>query len=85
MVIYFLIFFTSTFLISLMNVDIVTAFTASIATLGNVGPGLNLVGPMSSYNCMPSIAKLIMIMNMWIGRLEVFTVMVLFTPEFWKK
>lgn len=85
MVIYFLIFVISTFFISLMNVDIVTAFTASIATLGNVGPGLNLVGPMSSYNCMPSLAKLIMIMNMWIGRLEVFTVMVLFTPEFWKK
>ncbi|WP_298684920.1 TrkH family potassium uptake protein [uncultured Methanomethylovorans sp.] len=85
MVIYFLIFVTSTFLISLMNVDIITAFTASIATLGNVGPGLNLVGPMSSYNCMPPLAKLIMIANMWIGRLEVFTVMVLFTPEFWKK
>lgn len=85
MVIYFLIFVTSTFLISLMNVDIITAFTASIATLGNIGPGLNLVGPMSSYNCMPPLAKLIMIANMWIGRLEVFTVMVLFTPEFWKK
>lgn len=85
MVIYFLIFVTSTVLISLMNVDIITAFTASIATLGNIGPGLNLVGPMSSYNCMPPLAKLIMIANMWIGRLEVFTVMVLFTPEFWKK
>lgn len=85
MVIYFLIFVTSTFLISLMNVDIITAFTASIATLGNIGPGLDLVGPMSSYNCMPPLAKLIMIANMWIGRLEVFTVMVLFTPEFWKR
>ncbi|MCC7576783.1 MAG: TrkH family potassium uptake protein [Methanomethylovorans sp.] len=85
MVIYFLIFITSTFLISLMNVDLITAFTASIATLGNIGPGLNLVGPMSNYNSMPSIAKLIMIANMWIGRLEVFTVMVLFTPEFWKR
>ncbi|MGB3907546.1 MAG: TrkH family potassium uptake protein [Methanomethylovorans sp.] len=85
MIIYFLIFITSTFIVSLMDVDIITAFTASIATLGNIGPGFNIVGPMSSYNSMPSLAKLVMIANMWIGRLEVFTVIVLFTPEFWKK
>lgn len=85
MVIYFLIFIASTFVLSLMDVDIITAITASIATLGNVGPGFNLIGPMSSFNSIPALAKLVLIANMWIGRLEVFTVMVLFTPEFWKR
>lgn len=84
-VIYFLVFVVSTFFISLMGIDILTSITASITTLGNIGPGFNLVGPMASFNGMPALAKVIMIFNMWIGRLEVFTVIVIFTPEFWKK
>ncbi|WP_292352171.1 potassium transporter TrkG, partial [Methanomethylovorans sp. PtaU1.Bin093] len=84
-VIYFLIFLASTFFISLMGVDILTSVTASITTLGNIGPGFNLVGPMGSFYAMPALAKVILISNMWVGRLEVFTVVVLFTPEFWKK
>ena len=84
-VIYFLIFLASTFFITLMGVDILTSLTASITTLGNIGPGFNLVGPMGSFSAMPALAKVILIANMWIGRLEVFTVVVLFTPEFWKK
>lgn len=84
-VIYFLVFIASTFCISIMGVDILTSITASITTLGNIGPGFNLVGPMASFNGMPALAKVIMIANMWIGRLEVFTVIVMFTPEFWKK
>ncbi|WP_370573788.1 TrkH family potassium uptake protein [Methanomethylovorans sp.] len=84
-VIYFLVFMTSTFIISLMGIDILTSITASITTLGNIGPGFNLIGPMASFNAMPALAKVVLIANMWIGRLEVFTVVVLFTPEFWKK
>jgi trk system potassium uptake protein TrkH len=84
-VIYFLVFMTSTFIISLMGIDILTSITASITTLGNIGPGFNLIGPMASFNALPALAKVVLIANMWIGRLEVFTVMVLFTPEFWKK
>jgi trk system potassium uptake protein TrkH len=68
-----------------MGVDILTSLTASITTLGNIGPGFNLVGPMGSFSAMPALAKVMLIANMWIGRLEVFTVVVLFTPEFWKK
>ncbi|MCC7576426.1 MAG: TrkH family potassium uptake protein [Methanomethylovorans sp.] len=84
-VIYFLIFMTSIFLISLMGVDILTSITASITTLGNIGPGFGLVGPMASFNAMPELVKVVLIANMWIGRLEVFTVIVMFVPEFWKK
>lgn len=84
-VIYFLVFMTSTFLISLMGVDILTSITASITTLGNIGPGFNIIGPMASFNSLPALAKVVLIANMWIGRLEVFTVMILFMPEFWKK
>jgi trk system potassium uptake protein TrkH len=84
-VIYFLIFMASVFVICLLGVDILTSITASITTLGNIGPGFNIIGPMASFNSMPAMAKIILIINMWIGRLEVFTVVVLFTPEFWKK
>lgn len=84
MFIYFLIFAISTFFITLMGVDIITSVTASISTLGNIGPGFNIIGPMHSFNGLPILAKIVLIGNMWIGRLEIFTVIVLFTPEFWK-
>lgn len=84
MVIYFMIFFASSTLLSLMGMDFVTSMSASIATLGNVGPGLGLVGPMANFDAIPALGKLILIANMWIGRLEVFTVIVLLTPAFWK-
>lgn len=75
----------STFLLSLLGIDIITSLTSSIATINNVGPGLNLVGPASSYKDLPSLAKMILIMNMWIGRLNIYTVLSVFTFEFWKK
>lgn len=85
MFIYLMIFFASSTLLSLMGMDFVTTLTASIATLGNVGPGLGLVGPMASFDSIPDPGKLILIANMWIGRLEVFTVIVLLTPAFWRR
>jgi len=84
-VIYFLIFCISSGILAVLGMDIISSVTASIATLGNIGPGLNLVGPMANYDVVPSLGKLILIGNMWIGRLEVFTVIVMLTPEFWKK
>ena len=84
MVIYFMIFVISSTLLSLMGMDFVTTLSASIATLGNVGPGLGLVGPMANFDAIPDMGKLVLIANMWIGRLEVFTVIVLLTPAFWK-
>ncbi len=84
-VIYLLIFLTSALILSVLGMDIITSVTASIATLGNIGPGLNVVGPMGSFDPIPPLGKLVLIANMWIGRLEVYTVIVLFTPEFWNK
>lgn len=84
LIIYFMIFITSATLLSLIGVDFVTTLSASIATLGNVGPGLGLVGPMANFGNLPDLGMLILTANMWIGRLEVFTVIVLLTPAFWK-
>ena len=84
-VIYLLVFLLSTLILSVLGMDIISSFTASIATLGNIGPGLNVVGPMSSFDTVPALGKLVLIANMWIGRLEVYTVILLFTPEFWSK
>ncbi len=73
-------------ILSVLGMDIITSITASIVTLGNIGPGLNVVGPMGSFDPIPPpLGKLVLIANMWIGRLEVYTVILLFTPEFWKK
>jgi len=84
-VIYLFIFISSALVLSVLGMDIITSITASIATLGNIGPGLNVVGPMGTFDPIPPLGKLILIANMWIGRLEVYTVIVLFTPEFWNK
>ncbi|WP_407357092.1 TrkH family potassium uptake protein [Methanolobus sp. WCC5] len=84
-VIYFMIFALSTIILSLLGMDLITSITASIATLGNIGPGFGLVGPMANFDVVPLAGKLLLIANMWIGRLEIFTVIVMLTPEFWKR
>ncbi|WP_406656759.1 TrkH family potassium uptake protein [Methanolobus sp. ZRKC2] len=84
-VIYIMIFAVSTALLSLMGMELISSITASIATLGNIGPGFNAVGPLSNFDVVPDLGKLLLIANMWIGRLEVFTVIVMLTPEFWKR
>ena len=64
--------------------DIVTGFTAAIATLGNIGPGLATVGPMSSYAHLHPVSKVVLTFAMWIGRLEVLTVLALLRFEVWR-
>jgi len=59
------------------------AMSVAIATLGNVGPGFGVVGPMESFLPFSDAAKLYMVFLMWIGRLELLSVLVLFTPSFW--
>jgi trk system potassium uptake protein TrkH len=62
-----------------------TILSAVATTLGNVGPGFGMVGPMFSFAQIHPAAKMLLILCMWIGRLEVVTVLVLLVPEFWKK
>jgi trk system potassium uptake protein TrkH len=62
-----------------------SSVSASATTLGNVGPGLSSqIGPMANFASLHAIGKVVLILNMWIGRLEVMTVLVLFVPSFWK-
>lgn len=71
--------------VALTGVDLVTALTASAATIGNVGPGLgDMVGPAGNYASLSGVAKWALSVNMLVGRLELFTVFVLFTRSFWR-
>jgi trk system potassium uptake protein TrkH len=58
--------------------------SAIAATLGNVGPGFDVVGPMGNYLSLPPTSKLLMIGLMWLGRLEIIPVLVLFTGSYWR-
>ncbi|MFB6205505.1 MAG: TrkH family potassium uptake protein [Haloglomus sp.] len=61
------------------------AMSVAIATLGNVGPGFGVVGPMNSFRPFSDAAKLYMVVLMWIGRLEIISVLVILTPSFWQR
>ncbi len=74
-----------TLLLSIGEADIVTAGTASIATLSNIGPGLGLVGPTGDFAFFSSWQKIVMIFLMWLGRLEFFAVLALLHPRFWTR
>ena len=67
------------------SLSILEAISASIATIGNIGPGLGSVGPFGSYLEFPMSSKLLLIFLMWVGRLEIIPVLVLFTGAFWKR
>ncbi len=78
------IFFMMTLLVALQGLDLISAASSVAATLGNVGPGLGLVGPTMNYSGMTALTKILLIMCMLIGRLELYTVLVLFMPSFWR-
>jgi trk system potassium uptake protein TrkH len=74
-----------TMLMLLSGLDIVTAFSAVVATLNNIGPGLGLVGPASNFGVLTDFQTWICTVAMLLGRLELLAVMVLFLPQFWRK
>jgi trk system potassium uptake protein TrkH len=76
---------TGAVLISLLENDLVVGFTASAQAVGNIGPGLGEVGPMGSFAGLEPLSKIILIFQMWAGRLELIPVFLLLTPELWKK
>jgi len=82
---YILIFVICTFIMSLLRLDILSAMASVAATLGNVGPGLGLVGPAQNYAFIPPLGKITLILCMLLGRLEIYTVLILVVPEFWRK
>ena len=84
-VVYFIVLIVSLLLISVDNFDFTTNFTASLACIINVGPGLNLVGPYGSYAMFSNFSKFVLSIVMIIGRLELFPILVLFSPTTWKR
>ena len=85
LVTYVIIFIASVFLISLENYDLVTTFTSVAATFNNIGPGLELVGPIGSFTFFNDFSKWVLIFDMLAGRLELFPMLILFHPTVWKQ
>jgi trk system potassium uptake protein TrkH len=68
-----------------MGLDLETAFSASATALGNVGPGLGpIIGPAGNFTPLPDAAKWILSAAMLLGRLEIFSLLVLLDPQFWR-
>ncbi len=83
--IYILFFSIGTFTMALLGLDFETSIGASIASLGNIGPGIGGVGPVENYSFIPAPGKWMLSFLMLIGRLELFTVLVIFSPSFWRR
>ena len=82
---YIFIFVICSFIMSALGLDMVSASASVAATLGNVGPGLGIVGPSKTYTFIPPLGKIILTLCMLLGRLEIYTVLILVVPEFWRK
>ena len=75
----------ATLTLTILGVDMLTSVSGVAATIGNVGPGLGLVNASSTYAGLPQAAKWVLSLCMLLGRLEIYTVLVLLVPDFWKK
>jgi len=83
--IFILIFGIGSFIMTFFTPDLETAATSVVATLGNIGPGLNAVGATQNYSAISPLGQGILTVFMLLGRLELYTVLILFLPSFWKK
>lgn len=83
--VYFVIYFISLLLISIDNFSFTTNFTAVAATLNNIGPGLEMVGPTQNFSHFSHFSKYVLMFDMLAGRLELFPMLILFHPSCWKK
>jgi trk system potassium uptake protein TrkH len=84
MLFYLLTFSVGAAVVVAFGADLITGITASIACLGNIGPGFGAVGPMANFADLHPISKIVLTLEMWIGRLEVLTVLVFFRFEGWR-
>ena len=82
---YIIIFFIITALLSINGLDFVTSISAAATSISNVGPGLgNTIGPNGNFSELSDFAKWILSVAMILGRLELFAILVLFLPSFWR-
>lgn len=85
LVLYLVIFAISLLILSLFNLDFKSAFSAVATCLNNVGPGFEVVGPVSNFSSLSDISKLVLSFDMLAGRLEIFPILLLFAPSQWRK
>lgn len=83
--VYFMTVVLFTFLMMATGLDMLSAFTAVVACITNAGPGLGVIGPADNYAVLSDVQKWLCSAVMLLGRLEIFTVLILFTPAYWKK
>jgi trk system potassium uptake protein TrkH len=88
-VVVFMLFYVLTYavgaaIVTVFGATLLTGITASAAALGNVGPGFSEIGPMGHFGDLHPVSKVVLTLEMWIGRLEVLTVLVLLRPEVWR-
>ena len=81
---YSIIFFISTVILVCLDIDIVSSMSAVIACMSNIGPGLGIVGPTDNFAQIPQLGKVVLTFCMLIGRLEIFTILVVLSPSFWR-
>ena len=84
-IVFVLVFAMGTLIMTYFTPDIETALSSVIATLGNIGPGLGGVGAVQNYAAIPSAGKVLLTVFMLLGRLELYTVLIVLLPSFWKK
>lgn len=82
---YLMFFILSVLLISLNNFDFATTFSSVLTTINNVGPGIAAVGPVENFAAFSDFSKIVFCFDMLVGRLEVFPVLVLFSPDLWRR
>ncbi len=80
-----MVFLVASIIMAGMGLDIVSALSATAASLNNIGPGFGIVGPLDNYAAIPTAGKWVLAIVMIIGRLELFTVLVLLIPDFWRR
>ena len=83
--IYVVIFTVSLLIVSIEDKDMVTNFTAVAATINNIGPGLELVGPAGNFSQFTDLSKFVLMFDMLAGRLELLPMLMLFVPSIWKR
>ena len=81
---YMIIFILASILLSIIGFDLSSSMGAVAACLANIGPGLGETGPSTNYSSVPELGKWVLSVVMLLGRLELFTIIILFSPSFWR-
>ena len=84
-IIYVGLFIAATLIMASLGLDVISAIASVAASIGNIGPGLGMVGPVKNFLDVPEVGKWVLIFCMLLGRLEIYTVILLLTPEYWRR